>query len=129
MTTRSPDAFLPMPETHHPSIPETTAAQVTAHLWPPSEGGHPVPIPRSIELLQLRPDAIWRTEDHDTCEPIKTKRVLFTINRCAAPAPFVGDPMRLDVRYTWLVAQDPHGRWIAGPSNLIWREILAGAPQ
>jgi hypothetical protein len=125
------DAFTPMPDTWHPSITEHTAHMVMERtLWPPSKDGNPTPLPRPVELLESRLSPRW-LDDLESVSPdelVPTRTLLFTIRRCMAPAPFIGDPQRIDIRYTWLVAQDDYGRWIAGPVNLAWREIVAGAP-
>jgi hypothetical protein len=121
---RTADGFTPMPETWHPSLPESTAGQLAAYLWKPSEDGKPAPIPRPLELVRLDEPlrAIYARDESEPVE-VQTRTVLFSVGRCMAPAPFIGDATEVDVRYIWLVAQDEAGRWVAGPANLIWRDL------
>lgn len=105
------DAFLPAPETWHPSFPDAVARQVVESLehWP-----HP-----AVDLLRP-PRLPWFAEDAGDVE-LEVRRVVLSIRKATGPAPFVGDPQLQEARYFWKVATGEAGRWIAGPAVLEWR--------
>lgn len=54
---------------------------------------------------------------------LATARHLLTVQRCAGPAPFVGDPFW----YEWKVAVDVLDRHVAGPTEIVhapWHEVF-----
>lgn len=102
----------PAPMTNHPSL-DRAATLVRGSLTDLSPFTVRLPKPaRATALGDAKPDA----------PPLPETSITFTIKRCGAPMPFVGDVRRQCAWYQWFVALDDYGRHIAGDSEIVWVE-------
>lgn len=105
MTERSP--YIPEPDTSHPYYADK-AEGIRAYLHLPS---------LRVAETRMPGAASFTVADKPIFRAATNIRTL-TVQRCAGPAPFVGDPIWEDGWYVWAVAADDLGRHVAGPATL-----------
>lgn len=112
---RNPDAYVPMPDSAHPSFTEEEARDLRTLL-------ERVESP-SFTLIDERrtPGPPQGSDDRGWPLPIPT--ITFKIRKCAGPMPYVADPRVTQFWYVWKVATDPAGRYIAGPAEIAFRRV------
>lgn len=108
--SNSTDPYVPMPDTCHPYY-ASRAGVIRSGIARGDAQGLRVAEPPRLS-------ASFATEGERVTSDAGMRIRTLTVKRCAAPAPFVGNPLLVRGFYTWRVGVDDLGRHIAGPAEL-----------